>query len=349
MRVLVVVTPRDWPGAHVSPSRQLSRKWLWLPWVALFLFVIAPLYLAAAALAWRADLLTFSGGISDEQFKAIIAFLGTSLAATATLATALLTRSHNLRTLAFQENVEAEARVARQAESNRLNLDTVVRGLELIGTGDSYAPKAKVAGALATLVHLGHPVIAMLALGSAWQEGKVDCDTGCWLISQTLQRGSEPSAVEAVALLVRHAGDLVTDAHPSQMSWPDALWADWPSHRTENVRLTALEALCQVLLARPSDSMTKLNSIAARVAYTAMSQDPDETIQRHAAEIFILTTEDTSGTVTWVRDLNAPTDELLVDVREEAMAKVAASTFVYMNLGSLTSQLRAQLAASEGA
>jgi hypothetical protein len=124
------------------------------PWLALVVLLLVPLYAVSTALVIRSGLFDPQDrSISDEEIKALWAFIAAGLATGGTVVGLLLTRSYNERTL------------------QQTTLDTVVKGLELLVNDDgSYARKAKIAGALAALVHLGHPVIAMRVLTAVWQE-----------------------------------------------------------------------------------------------------------------------------------------------------------------------------------
>lgn len=170
-------------------------------WLVLVAFLLVPLYAVSVAVAIRSDLFDLEKGpIGDKEITAIWAFIASGLATGGTIVGLLLTKSYNDRTL------------------ERTTLDTVVKGLELLVNDDgTYAKKAKIAGSLAALVHLGHPTIAMRTLSIAWGEGAVDNATACWLLSEVFKGGSEQSQLEASELLYRHANDLTTD-EPGQLA-----------------------------------------------------------------------------------------------------------------------------------
>jgi hypothetical protein len=201
------------------------------PWLALILLVLIPLYAISAAFAIRSDLFDLSRTqITDEEYKAIWPLIASGLATSATVVGLLLARSHNERTLAFQEDIEnrklasqrevEERNAIYQAEtSSRLALDTVVKCLELLVVEEGkYAPKARMAGTLAALIHLGHPVIAMRTLGAAWEEDAVESATACWLIGEVFQSGSNVSRREGSRLLRGNAHKL--GAIRGHYDWP---------------------------------------------------------------------------------------------------------------------------------
>jgi hypothetical protein len=188
----------------------------------------------SGAVVIRSDLFDLQkGAIGDKEISAIWAFIASGLATGATIVGLLLTRSYNDRAL------------------ERTTLDTVVKGLELLVNGDgTYAKKAKIAGSLAALVHLGHPTIAMRTLSVAWDEGAVDAATACWLISEVFKEGSEQSQLEASKLLYQHADDLTTN-EPGRFDWPPVIATDWPQSLSIDVRGFNLFALFRLLLSRP--------------------------------------------------------------------------------------------------
>jgi len=160
-----------------SATSRPSSRWIW---IAFFLLVVGPLYFIAAVVCIRSGLFQFNGAaLGNAQLKAVLTFLAAALAATAAVLGSILTMSHSDRTLAFQAGVEAET-------NERLNLDTVIRCLNLICNDGNYAPKAATAAGFATLVQLGHPIIAMRALASAFPEHAVDRSTATWLIGEVL-------------------------------------------------------------------------------------------------------------------------------------------------------------------
>jgi hypothetical protein len=116
----------------------------------------------------------------------------------------------------------------------------------------SYAKRPKVAGALAALVHLGHPVIAMRTLSPAWEEGVVDPGTASWLISEVFKTGSPQSQAEAAELLFRHASELTTD-EKGKFYFPDILMAEWPQHLSSDVRGYNLLSIMKLLVSRKRD------------------------------------------------------------------------------------------------
>jgi hypothetical protein len=134
----------------------------------------------------------------------------------------------------------------------RTSLDTVVKGLELlVGPEGKYAPKARVGGALAALVHLGHPVIAIRTLSAAWEEDAVDTDTATWLIGEVMRIGTDESILEAARLLAANVPKLSDVSKPENVSWPAILWDRWPTNLPDDARLTNLFSILEVLMSHP--------------------------------------------------------------------------------------------------
>jgi hypothetical protein len=223
-----------------------------LPWLALAVLLVIPLYALAISFAIRSGIFKLNDkSISNEEFRALWAFIAAGVGTAATIIGFLLTKSHNDRTLAFQEDLEARKLASQKESDARLTLETVVRGLELMVVSDgTYAPKARIAGSLATLVHLGHPAIAMRALTIIWEEDRVDGGTACWLISEVLRTGSEVSKKEAAELLFLHAETLTREARPFYYDWPDVLIDNWLTDLPLEARLRILAAFVKVVLSQ---------------------------------------------------------------------------------------------------
>jgi hypothetical protein len=221
---------------HAEPAKQ-SGRWIW---GTFFLLIVLPLYAIAVVLFVRSGLFKLNGGsFSNDQLKDVWTFLAAGLAASATILGALLTKSYNDRNLAAQ------------------NLNTVVSALGLISKNGQYSTKAATAAGLATLVQLGHPLIAMRALGPAFEDKAVDRDTFAWLISQVIISKTTvgtpqdlESAKEQAAALLRAFIEKrrLTDRDSGQFSWPDALTAQWPTKLSQNAAWNVMNSLAELLL-----------------------------------------------------------------------------------------------------
>ncbi|WP_324273651.1 hypothetical protein [Blastococcus brunescens] len=134
------------PAAPPSRSSGLRRPAVAYALIAVL--VVAPIYVMAASLAVRAGLFDFSADaeLSADDARAAWGFVGAAVAAAVTATGLLLTRSHNIRTLAFQESVEQAKRETERQADQRLSLDTVIAGLKLLGEGPQYSTPAAVAG-----------------------------------------------------------------------------------------------------------------------------------------------------------------------------------------------------------
>jgi hypothetical protein len=230
----------------------------------------------SVAFAWRAGLLDLDGDVTTDQYKAMLAFIGTSLAGTATLVGALVTRSQNLRTVAVQ-----------QRENDRLALDTVVKSLELIAIEGTYSPPAKIAGALATMVHLGHPVIAMLTTAAVWDQQKLSPEAGCWLVGQTLERGSDVSKHDAASLLLRHAAELPVGSNPGELHWPEYVSTRWRSELPYQARVTLALTMGCALMSRPSKWWRGEFTGVISLSHSILTTDPSEHLKHVAASMIV--------------------------------------------------------------
>jgi hypothetical protein len=256
------------------------------PWLALAVLLLIPLYALAISFVIRSGIFDMRDkDISDEEFKALWAFIAAGIGTAATIIGFLLTKSHNERTLAFQEDLEARKLASQRETDARLALETVVRSLELMIVSDgTYAPKARIAGSLATLVHLGHPAIAMRTLAVVWEEDRVDLRTATWLISEVLRTGSEVGQKEAAELLFYHAEDLTSEAQPAFYAWPDVLVDQWLTDLPLEARLRILAVFVKVVLSQKLswwDSEWWFFAYLDEVAQT----DPDPTVTDSAVEL----------------------------------------------------------------
>jgi hypothetical protein len=205
---------------------------------------------------------------SADAVKALWAFAGAAAAAAVTLTGLFFTRTQAARS------------------EQRLALDTAVKGLQLLAQdGPTYSPRGVVAGALATLVHLEHPVIAMRSLAACWADDAVDTPTATWLISEVLDAPHAQAHLEAAALLDAHAHQFAGIA-PGSFSWPAAIEFRWmPEIAPLPARLLVLRAVLTTLVSRPRSWWREggREGWAVALLHHAVLTDPDDTIKAHAA------------------------------------------------------------------
>jgi hypothetical protein len=261
-----------------------------LVWLTFFAIVVLPFLSIAIAICIRSGIFRFDRPITDDQFKSLWTFMGAGLAAGATLLGALLTMSHNSRTLALQRETAERQKVAESEAAERLKLDSAISGLGLISKDGKYAPKASIAGGLATLVHLGHPVIAMRALSAALDDDAVDKDTAAWILGQVLtssittgtQDDLRHAKREAAALLRSYAPKLTFANLPGAFAWPNCVHGQWPSGLHPNAEANLAKALMRLLCSQdPSwwrDKTWVIHTLAA-----AVDQTVDDEVRREAA------------------------------------------------------------------
>jgi hypothetical protein len=209
-------------GGTGSPSRPNSSGLRW-PWWVLGACLVVPGYILAVSVVIRSGLFDFASKkpLTANDAQAIWVFLGSAVAASVTACGLLLTNAHNARLILFQREIDLRDRVAAETADRRLTLDTAVATLELLSEGPAYAPKGSVAGALTTLVHLGHPIIAMRCLAASWDDKAIDSASATWLISEAYSKGTPASQIEAANLLRDHALDLTDPTRPGTFSWPN--------------------------------------------------------------------------------------------------------------------------------
>jgi hypothetical protein len=162
---------------------------------------VAFLLFVAFTISIRSSFFNFRGGpLSNEPVKAAWALLAAGFAAAVSLIGLALTNLHNRRT----------HRLAEESE-RRLQLESVVKSLELLTDGQEYAPKARVAGSLATLVRLGHISIAVGTLRAAWTAKAVDAEIAAWLTDRAIEEGTEEDVFTVSTTLVEHASELAVE------------------------------------------------------------------------------------------------------------------------------------------
>jgi hypothetical protein len=222
------------------------------------------LLLALAAVLLAKSHVLSARSLTDEQTKSLWAFLGVAFGAVVTLIGALLTEQHNRRTDALTRQTADREQAAREQQQRladeteyRLKMDTIAKVLELVTVdgGDGYAPRARVAGAIATLMQLGGGVIGMRILGELWAADAIDSDTASWLIDRVLQDSSTPTEEieQAASLLAAQAHCLVPKPEdPDQLMtyWPKSIGDSWPIGLPEDAKNGILTAIVRMLLAR---------------------------------------------------------------------------------------------------
>jgi hypothetical protein len=269
-----------------EPIRQVPESWR-IPFLLAFILLCAVLALIVILLI-RSGFFNFGAPITDTQYKALWTFLASALGAAVTLIGLTLTSSHNARTLALQSDVANRRLIAERDAENRQKLQAAVEGLQLMSTNEGkYAVSAQVAGSLAALVHLGHPVIAMRALRAAWSDGPVDVGAAVWLINEVLAGGSRESQVEASSLLCEHAADLCDsqDGHEGEFSWPALLYTEWPISPQRACRFEILFAIVRVVLSKAKSWWGYEYDWSLVLLDEAMEKDPDVVLKNCARHL----------------------------------------------------------------
>jgi hypothetical protein len=222
--------------ATSSSESESGRRWVATAWGLLGL-VIVSLVSLAVFLLFRINLFT-SEPLGDEKIKSLWAFLGVALGAVATIVAALLTEQHNRRA----------DRISSQAE-NRLTLDTRTKVLELITEEGKYAPRARLEGAVATMMELHGGPIAIRILGHLWSGNHIGTTTALWLIDQILddKNTSSEEKTQAILLLSESASKLLSE-DTQWYGWPNILDnGAWPSELSETAKIGLLMVALNVL------------------------------------------------------------------------------------------------------
>lgn len=188
----------DQGAAPAVRAAQARARWV-LPaaWSCLGALVVA-LVALAVFLLFRMDLFA-DEPLTDEKIKSLWAFLGVALGAAATVIGALLTDQNSRRSATLAKEAEERAKraldqqIAQDHETaTRLTLDTRARVLELITYEGDYAPKARVAGALATLMELRGGPVACRILDELWRRDKIGTSSAVWIVERVSRRTRRP-------------------------------------------------------------------------------------------------------------------------------------------------------------
>jgi hypothetical protein len=241
-------SPGTAPGRPKGESRPTATLWRQGLFLALAALLGIPLYLLMVVVIIRAGLLDPSGPpFNDEQLKALLAFLGVALTATASAVGLILSKASSDR--AFAQQV---------ADSDRQTLETAVRVLDLLKVDQGHADPIIAAGALTTLVYLRHPIIAMQILRVAFELKAVGIKSAVWLIDRILSEPATPenepllaaSKQNAAELLQKHVADLTADAEPGMAEWPNCAFGSWPTGLSIQCSLTLSQGLRELLVSR---------------------------------------------------------------------------------------------------
>ncbi|MEJ3659292.1 hypothetical protein WEH80_40680 [Actinomycetes bacterium KLBMP 9759] len=191
--------------------------------------VTAPLFATSIALLIRSGVFSADAiALTDEQLSTSLTFIAAAFATTVTVLGLVVTQAQGRR------------------EHARQRLETAAKGLELLTDGDAYAPSARVAGGLASLVYLGHPVIAVRSLTTAWSAGAVDNATAVWLVGEVYRSGTAASKIEASMLLRARAATL-TESATGSYHWPQAIREAWRADLPLDARINNFLALITIL------------------------------------------------------------------------------------------------------
>lgn len=256
----------------MNEGRIVRILWKVLTVIVLLLFALAVVLLI------KSDVLS-TKYLTDSQAKNLWAFLGVSFGAVVTLIGALLTEQHKRRTDVL----------ARETE-DRLKIDTVAKVLELVTVEGQYAPRARVAGAIATLMRLGGGDVGVRILGELWTDNAVDSPTAIWLIDHILQdRTSGKAETEQAAYVLRDQASrllpTVDDPHQDWNLWPDTLNHSWPTTAaSQTTRNNLMEFVTKTILARDIAYWARGGFYGPFEALVRARNDPD--VGMYAARAF---------------------------------------------------------------
>lgn len=292
----------------------ITRYWesgrQYIPWLLLFVLIIIPTLIGTAVLAIRSGLFRIQAEtITNDQLKVFWTFAGVAVAAAVSLTGYLITSNQHKIT------------------ERRLALDTTVSGLKLITNqdGSGYAPKAAIAGALATLIYLHQPIIAMRSLSAVWREGAIDSASAVWLISEILITAENTTQLEA-ALLLNARSDSLCGDDPGGFNWPASFLERWNPSLPTDARLWILHALLRMLISKPYSWWVKGagDGYIVTTLDEALLKDPDLFVKKYAAKavLILLKSADAadSDTITSVHG-----DKGVDEIRERSYAALRSN------------------------
>ena len=219
-------------------------------WLALFLLVIIPILLFSVFIGIRSGLFHSSAKpLTSDELKAFWTFAGVGITAAVSVTGYMITNNQEKK------------------NQHRLALDTTVSGLRLVTNqeGTGYAPMAAVAGALATLINLDQPTIAMRALFAAWRDGAIDSASAVWLVSEIMRVNDGKIQLEAARLLSEQA-DSLCGHNPGEFSWPPTLFEQWIPSMPLDARIYVICALLKTLISKPLSWWDESESIGWAIA-----------------------------------------------------------------------------------
>ncbi|MFC0110162.1 hypothetical protein [Kibdelosporangium aridum] len=242
------------PRQEEAARPRITRSWADVALGILLTILLASLIFVAVVLLAKSNLLT-PDDLTDEETKSLLTFLGVAFGVVATLIGALLANQHNRRTHMLAEQAKFREQQLALDTEERLKLDTVAKVLELVTTDNAYAPRARVAGAIATLMQLHGGVVSVRVLGELWEADAVSSSTAVWLIDRILRDDppKEDETSEAAEVLSFHCARLTPspdDKHQERFDWPSILLDTWPSAMSFSTRNALIAATTQVLLTR---------------------------------------------------------------------------------------------------
>jgi hypothetical protein len=318
---------RRWPA--LTATRSMVMGFLVL--------VVLPLLLLMLSVLYRSGLLDFTGGpLTDAQFKSVIAFLGVALGAAATILGAIFTKATADRTLALERESQ-----------ERQKLETAVQVLNLIKHEDGYAGKAVTGGALTTLVHLGHPVIAMRTLQAALRQDAVEIPTAVWLIDQVLSVTRSVDSRDDLVASKQDAADLLLsrvdqltedgsegDGSEGMFEWPSCVLGRWPAGLTSQCASSLLMALLELLTSRDAAFWTANDRNWSWVIYTidqlVQDESTDVLLRRTAASYGLMLLEAHQGQHVEGFNRYVATDEV-----SERMMRVSQDAPIHKNMAAV--------------
>lgn len=226
-----------------------DRRWVFGTLVGLILA-----FSGFVVLLWQIGLLDLpETDPGAKAFAAVLALLGGLFTAALTFVGVLLKLSSDARTLELKREandrtfqLEQEAGVRQRQAEDRLEMDTCIQAVGLMGTASGEeAGNNQKAGALFALANLGQLEFALALLERMWPTQELASSSAIWLVNEGLKHPDANIQFKAAFLLKENSELLKRPT--GDFEWPDHLSWQWRPDLNVYARNQIFDALLNCL------------------------------------------------------------------------------------------------------
>ena len=247
---------------------------------------IVVLFAIFAYVLFATDALLFNG--TDPTAKVVsatLALVGGFVAAVLSLIGALLKHSIDLRSeMRLEAENERAAMLSREAE-DRLQLEAVIRAVQLFGSQVAPALPIQRAGALIALSSLRQHALAVSLAGFLLSRNELEASTTAQILDRALMSDDLTVQIQAADTLFEYAASLLT---PGSYDFPRCI-VEASVELPDKVREWIPRALARMLMARPRLDWNgwRLAAVAGilRMLYRSWKNEPIEQVRTSAGAI----------------------------------------------------------------